>query len=216
MATTLKFDEINKTQTYREFFGKMHITPKQMQRRIEIAEGIEHAMLFVFAYWLIYEDLGMSLGDMKKLTKEQIKSVYERYAKSDEYLDKRLDDISNEIIDTTAKHTAADDDDDDSDDVSTSYWTSPDRAKIIAENEANAFENYNDYREAKAKGFTKKRWLTENDDRVRFTHELAEGQTVDIDGLFFVGGSEMRFPMDMKYDPDPAEIINCRCACVYE
>ena len=190
----------------------MHITPKQMQRRIEIAEGIEHAMLFVFAYWLIYADLGMSLGDMKKLTRNQLQAVYERYTKLDGYIESRLDNISNEIIDATEKNTSADS----SGELPTSYWTSPDRAKIIAENEANAFENYNDYKAAKANGCTKKRWLTENDERVRLTHELAEGQTVDIDGLFSVGGCEMRFPMDTLYDPDPAEIINCRCACVYE
>ena len=132
-------------------------------------------------------------------------------------VENRLDYLSNEIIDVTDKHTSvgADDDEDDSDEP-TSYWTSKDRARIIAENEANAFENYNDYKAAKAKGYTKKRWLTELDDKVRLTHTLVEGETVDIDGFFLVGDSKMRFPMDTMYDPDPNEIVNCRCACVYE
>jgi len=214
--TVLKFDEIHKPIPYREFFGKMHISVAQMNKRIEIAESIENAMLFVFAYWLIHADLGMSEADMKKLTREQLKAVYEHYTRSDEYLEKRLDKLSDEIIDVTARHTAVNDESDDDDDTPAGYWTSINRAQIIAENEANAFENYNEYKQAKTRGYTKKRWLTELDDRVRTTHTLVEGKTVDIDGLFLVGDSYMRFPHDMEYDPDPNEVINCRCSCVYE
>ena len=212
MATALKFDEIHKPIPYREFFGKMHISVAQMNKRIEIAERIEDAMLFVFAYWLIHADLGMSDADMKNLTKEQLKAVYEHYTKPDGYLDKHLDTLANEIIDVTAKHTAVGVDEPEP----TAYWTSANRAQIIAENEANAFENYNEYKQAKSRGYTKKRWLTELDDKVRMTHTLVEGKTVDIDGLFLVGDSYMRFPHDTEYDPDPNEVINCRCACVYE
>lgn len=96
------------------------------------------------------------------------------------------------------------------------YWLSSDRAMLISENEANAFENYNEYREAKASGKTTKVWLTELDEKVRFTHTLAEGEKTDIDGLFLVGGSKMRFPKDTMYDPAPEEVINCRCTCKYE
>ena len=38
----------------------------------------------------------------------------------------------------------------------------------------------------------------------------------DIDGLFFVGNSKMRFPKDYLYDPEPNEVINCRCSCEYK
>lgn len=216
MATVLKFDEINKpTRTaipYREFFGKMRISIEQMKRRIEIAEDIEDAMLFVFAYWLFRDDLGLSNEELKQLTKDKLKSVYERYTRSDAYIDKHIDYLANEIIDVTARHT----NDEEDDDTPTSYWTSRDRAQIIAENEANSFENYTEYRDAKAKGYTKKRWLTEKDDKVRLTHELVDEKTVNIDGLFLVGDSLMRFPHDTEYDADPSEIINCRCACIYE
>ena len=220
MATVLKFDEINKPTRqaipYREFFGKMRISVAQMKRRIEIAEAIEDVMLYVFAYWLLRDDLGLSDADMKKLTREKLNAVYERYARSDEYIESHLDAISNDIIDVTARHTASSEDDDNDEDAPTGYWTSLDRAKIIAENEANSFENYTEYRDAKARGYTKKRWLTEKDDKVRLTHELVDEKTVDIDGLFLVGDSLMRFPHDTKYEADPSEIINCRCACVYE
>ena len=216
--TTLKFDELNKLNErkaipYRDFFGKMRISPAQMRERIELAEDLEDAMLFVFAYWLIREDLGYSLDDMRRMTKEKFTEVFSKYGKPDAYIDKHIEDISNEIIDATARHT---DKSEPAVGEPAGYWTSLDRAMIISENEANSFENYTEYRNAKAKGYTKKRWLTELDDRVRLTHTLVESKTVDIDGLFLVGDSLMRFPRDAEYDPDPAEIVNCRCACVYE
>ena len=225
--TELKFDNLNRLEKpkaipYRDFFGKMHISVAQMKRRIEIAEAIEDAMLFVFAYWLIRDDLGLTDSDMRKLTRDQLKGVYEHYTKIDGYLDKHLDNFANDLVDVTAKHTAkhtatrTKDDAGETPAEPTGYWTSIDRAQIIAENEANSFENYNEYRDARAKGYTKKRWLTELDDKVRLTHTLVEGKTVDIDGLFLVGDSLMRFPHDTEYDPDPNEIINCRCACIYE
>ena len=96
------------------------------------------------------------------------------------------------------------------------YWLSHDRAMYISENEANAFGNYQEYREAKVSGKTTKVWLTELDEKVRLTHTLAEGEKTDIDGLFLVGGSKMRFPKDTMYDPAPEEVINCRCTCRYE
>lgn len=217
MATVLKFDEINKPTPkaipYREFFGKMRISVAQMNLRIEIAEAFEDAMLYVFAYWLFREDLGLSEDDMKNLAKERLSAVYEKYAVLDAYLLMHLEEIANDIIDVTARHT---DDDDDDGDTPSDYWTSLDRAQIIAENEANSFENYVEYKDAKSKGYTKKRWLTEKDDRVRLTHELVDEKTVDIDGLFLVGDSLMRFPHDTEYDADPSEIINCRCVCTYE
>ena len=80
----------------------------------------------------------------------------------------------------------------------------------------NGYEAEKEYRKAIEQGKTKKTWLTENDERVRFTHTLVEGQTVAIDGLFLVGDSLMRFPMDTMYDADPKETVNCRCSCVYE
>lgn len=222
--TQLKFDELNRLNSpkavpYREFFGKMHISVAQMKRRIEIAEAIEDAMLYVFAYWLIRDDLGLSTQDMKKLAREKLQAVYERFERSDGYLEKHLDTLSDELIDVTERHTdkttSADLVNEDESEP-TGYWTSLDRAMIIAENEANSLENYAEYRTAKERGFTKKRWLTEKDDKVRLTHTLVDEKTVDIDGLFLVGDSLMRFPHDTAYDADASEIVNCRCACVYE
>ena len=96
------------------------------------------------------------------------------------------------------------------------YWLSIKRAMNIAYSEANTFFNYTDYVEAKSRGYQYKTWRTMNDPKVRDTHEEADGQTVGIDEPFIIGNSEMRFPHDWESDPDPREVINCRCAVDYK
>lgn len=221
--TTVDFDELNKlglkvevsenaniSIPYHTYFGKMYINPEQLRNRVKLAEQIEDVMLYIFAYWVIAASAELPIEELKEDAKAKMTMVLARHTKIDEYLEQHIDKVIDEVIDTTVKQTA----DDAGGDIE--YWISRDRAKTIAENEANAFENYVEYRDAATNGKTKKKWITENDDKVRMTHTLAEGQTIDIDGLFLVGESLMRFPMDTMYDPDPAETINCRCACVYE
>ena len=228
-TSILEFDELNELDSieqivkgakknnvvraipYREYFGAMYITPEKMKSRMDFAEQIEDAMLWIFAYWLIAADAGISKEELKQDAKEKLTSVIAKRTKLDSYLEKHINDVIDEVVDTTEKHTKEQKEGDD-----TAYWTSQERAMLISENEVNAFDNYIEYREAKAQGKTQKTWITELDDKVRLTHELAEGQTVDIDGLFFVGGSKMRFPKDTMYDASPQETVNCRCVCEYK
>lgn len=221
MATSLKFDELNRLD-YRDYFGGMFISPKQMRRRIELAEEIEDVIFFLFAYWAISADAEIPVEEIKQDAKTRLTSVVEKRLKLDPYIEKRINDVIDEVVDATERHKATDTDinavkaeKSATETDNPSYWTSRERAMVISANEANAFENYNDYKVAKASGKTKKRWITELDDKVRFTHELVEGETVDIDGLFLVGESMMRFPKDTEYDPDPQEIVNCRCSVEY-
>ena len=95
------------------------------------------------------------------------------------------------------------------------YWISINRARLIAQNEANTFLNYTDFVDAKDRGCQQKTWLTMLDNKVRITHDEVEGQTIGIDENFIVGTSEMRFPLDWEFAPDPAEVINCRCSLEY-
>ena len=222
MATKLNFDELNRLEKvkksrkypmpmpYREYFGAMYITPEEMRKRMSLAEEIEDVMLWVFAYWLIAAEAEISKEELKQDAEAKLTSVIAKHTVLDPYLEKHISDVINEVVDSTEKHTQ------DGESEEASYWTSRDRAMLISENEANAFEEYTKFRDAKAQGKTKKTWITELDDKVRLTHTLAEGQTVDIDGLFFIGGSEMRFPKDTEYNPDPSEIVNCRCTCEYK
>ena len=53
-------------------------------------------------------------------------------------------------------------------------------------------------------------WLSSKDNRVRPSHQAADGQQVALDKPFNVGGSLLRFPGDPQ---GPArEVINCRCS----
>lgn len=100
-------------------------------------------------------------------------------------------------------------------DTDTGYWLSYKRAEDIAKSEANTFLNYTDYVDAKDSGKTKKTWYTMLDNKVRPTHEEVEGQTIDIDALFTVGDSLMKFPHDLSESPNPKEVIGCRCSVQY-
>ena len=245
-ATALKFDNLNVLNSkvvkkseidkplaipYREYFGEMYITPEQMRSRIELAEEIEDVMFYLFAYWIIAEEAEMSIEELKRDTVDKLTYVIAKRTTLDPYLEKHINDVVNEVVDVTEKHRKQKEQEDsdeesdveellDEDSKETSkepdYWTSKDRAILISENEANAFDNYIEYKEAKARGKTKKTWVTEGDDKVRISHWLEAEKTIDIDGLFLVGDSYMRFPKDAEYDPNPREVVNCRCICEYK
>lgn len=54
-----------------------------------------------------------------------------------------------------------------------------------------------------------KTWVSRDDDRVRFTHQVADGQTRPVNVPFVVGGVEMMYPKDPSAPPQ--EVVNCRC-----
>jgi len=57
-----------------------------------------------------------------------------------------------------------------------------------------------------------KTWFNVGDGRVRPTHVSANGQTVDLDEPFIVGGYRMRYPGDLSLGASGAEVWNCRCS----
>ena len=169
MATRLKFDELNKLGSpivkkskkpmpipYKEFFGAMYITPDRMRSRIELAEEIEDVMLYVFAYWIIAAEAELSISEIKQDAKAKLTDVIAKHTKLDPYLEQHIDKVIDEVVDATERNAKLDDSDDSDDSDNSDYWTSQDRAMLIAENEANSFDNYVDYREATASGKTKK------------------------------------------------------------
>jgi HK97 family phage portal protein len=88
------------------------------------------------------------------------------------------------------------------------------RAKTIARTEVISSSNGASYEAAKQSNVVaKKQWLTAADDRVRETHENAEGQKRDLDDSYTVGSSSLQYPGD----PGAAgeETINCRCTSIF-
>tara|TARA_R110000822_G_scaffold164392_1_gene304740 strand:- start:217 stop:1032 length:816 start_codon:yes stop_codon:yes gene_type:complete len=58
-----------------------------------------------------------------------------------------------------------------------------------------------------------KKWVATNDARTRSTHSIANGQTVDMDEKFLIGGAEMEFAGDSS--GGAKNVINCRCVIIY-
>lgn len=59
-----------------------------------------------------------------------------------------------------------------------------------------------------------KEWLATKDDRTRPEHLAADGQQVETNGKFTVGGEMMDRPGDSS--ASAANNVNCRCAIIYE
>lgn len=99
--------------------------------------------------------------------------------------------------------------------VTASAGFSEARAERVARTEVVGASNAGALGQMQASGMqSTKTWLATNGDRTRPTHREANGQTVDLNEKFMVGG----YPMDRPHDPNgPAdEIINCRCTLTFE
>lgn len=211
----LSFDELNKlydgkynrkSMPYEQYFGEMDLTDKQKKERISFAEKFEEVMMFLFFLLVTFEEYG-SLEESQDFIIEQVKQKYKDlaidYTALDEYIEEYIDEFVEEVINTTNNHSDE------------PYYKSEDRAMLIAENEANSVLNYSDFIKAIDNGFTKKKWKTEQDIKVRHTHRPMEGKIIDISIPFVVGESLMLFPKDTSYGADAEEIVNCRCTIEY-
>ena len=65
------------------------------------------------------------------------------------------------------------------------------------------------------KGYTRKRWKTFGDEKVRKTHNEVNGETIPIQQPFIVGGYRMMFPGDTSFGAPAQEVVNCRCVVQY-
>lgn len=201
-----EINEISKTLSipYEQYFDEMELTEEQKKQRINLAKDLENDMLFFFSLILVlkeysYTEFQFAIDSL--LT--QYKAHLGQYMDIDEYINDRVNQFATDTLETTQKHI-----DDD-------WFTSNDRAMLIAENEANASWNYEDYRNAIKQGKTKKKWITMRDKRVRHTHQKLDGKTIPINSIFLIGNSEMYFPKDESFYPETTETANCRCSIKY-
>lgn len=93
------------------------------------------------------------------------------------------------------------------------------RAKTIARTEIAVAQQTGQYQEmeatAEALGLKlAKTWVATSDERTRESHDAADGQTVRMEDPFRVGEADLMFPSDP--DGPAEEVINCRCAVVYD
>src|SRR5258708_1780365 len=91
----------------------------------------------------------------------------------------------------------------------------PNRSTVISRTEVIGASNYGSHEAAKQSGLDlTKSWLATEDVRTRPTHSLADGQEVEMDAKFSVGGADLDFPGDPAGPPE--EIIQCRCTQTYK
>lgn len=234
MATVLAFDRINRLDEdetlktnlrrrslpYREFFGDMLLPPEEKEKRIQMAEDLDDVFFFLFAYILSYGN-DFTYSFLYQMVEQRYWAALSVYIETDDSgfeppkvtkasLDRLVESIKDYIarqtrliVDTTLEHLGDD------------YYTSEDRATLIAENQINGVENMVEDFEAVDFGYTNKTWVTMLDNRVRDTHTDMEGVTIPILEPFMVGDSLLMFPGDDSLGADASELVNCRCHVEY-
>lgn len=91
------------------------------------------------------------------------------------------------------------------------------RATRIARTEIISASNLGSIEGARSTGLPlDKTWLATPGSRTRATHSEADGQTVPMEELFSVGGSQLDFPGDWSHNADVSELVNCRCTVIYK
>src|SRR6266496_4256545 len=90
----------------------------------------------------------------------------------------------------------------------------PERSQTISATEVHSANEYGSSQAAQMSGLTlKKMWQTTFDDKVRTDHAEAQGQEIDMDEAFEVGGEQLMYPGDPA--GSPGNIIGCRCTVIY-
>jgi hypothetical protein len=90
------------------------------------------------------------------------------------------------------------------------------RASTIARTEGLALSQFGqDLAVSQTNLILEKEWISQRDGVVRDTHRLADGQRVQKNGYFNVGGYNMLYPADSSGGAPGKEIINCRCSIIY-
>ena len=194
----MKFDALNQLK---RFFSVMEVEDRD--KRVSFAQALNEALIYVFLLLQTEFKVGNEInpGEYYSILDSRIRDAYEKYSitPNEEYLSL----VTKEIIDTTLRHT---------DDP---YFVSKDRALLIAQNETNTAFNLKNHDEAIEQGKQYKTWVTEQDSKVRMSHDEVNMQRIPINDYFQVGNDQMLFPHDY-INGSPENLINCRCVCTYE
>lgn len=210
MFTNLSFDELNalvkneRSMSFKKYFGEMNLPEEEKSKRIQMAEELEEN--FIVTMTLLFT-MAQANKINYELIRKQIEDSYletlRKYTSVDKYLETYVKSFTYDVIDSTKTHK------------NEPYYYSLDRAKFMAENEVNTAINHARYMEAVNAGKTMKRWESIIDEVTRKDHIEANGEYIPIGQAFHVGDSWMLFPKDMSMNPNPNQVINCRCSIMY-
>lgn len=217
---SLPFDELNvlaaeknqRSIPIERYFDEMSLTKQQKQDRKDFAKELQEILFVAMSmiYMLVIEGRsGATLDTVKTNLTNDIDRLVRKFTYPDGYMMYIISEYVSEFVDVTVRRSASENPED------LAYWYSQDRARLNAEDEANAIFNYDEYRQAIFDGKTMKEWVSMRDAQVRRTHAEVDGEVIPIEDAFLVGTSLMRFAKDTSLGASQDEIINCRCSVRY-
>lgn len=185
-----------------EYFDDMYLTESEKEERKDLAKNL-YVILSAILTIIKANEVLKNPHDTeyyKDYITSNLEIVFDNVFGPGSYRS-LIENFANEFVDSTMRH------------IDTPYFTSDDRAIVNAENQSNSIYNRRQYDNAVRDGKTKKKWVTMHDKRVRKAHEEADGQEIDINKPFEVGGEELDFPCDPL--AGAKNTVNCRCICLY-
>ena len=206
---TIAIDELNNPKEFdseeyiKNYFKPMRISEDRKEEREDAARDFRDVLLFILALIAVANDYNaLNWAYIEEQFRRELEKAALRYARSTQALQDYIAEKASNFIGVTRRH-----------DLTDSYWTSDERATHEAVDESNSVVSLSEWQRAKELGAEKKRWRTERDNRVRYTHMRVDGKSVAIDRMFEVGDALMRFPGDFFHSV--RESVNCRCCLEY-
>ena len=214
----ISFDELNslynethaddmRSMPYEEYFGDMDLTEEQKDQRAETAKNIEEFTIYaLMSLFFMRQEGAFDYVAVSADMIDEYNALLDRIGgrHTSAFSGFHVQNIVSEIIMATIGHP---------DDA---YFYSEDRARVIAENEANAIWNDSEFAEAVFSGKTQKRWIAIIDRVTRDSHRAVNGTVLPIMEPFVVGDSLMMYPHDSEtFGAGAEEIVNCRCSVIY-
>lgn len=209
----LSFDELNAlygdendpmSTDYDEYFDDMDLTEPQKWARRDSAEEMEDVFrdLLALVFYLYVEgayDYTAAIAEAQKAYEDALYGI----EVSDYFKAAHIPNAVNSVVNTMLQNP------------DNPFNFSLDRARLIAENEANSIWNDSEYEEALRSGKKRKTWHTIMDKRTRDWHAEVNGQTKPITEPFEVSGELMQYPRDESLGASGGNIVNCRCSVSY-
>lgn len=205
------FDEVNDLSesnilSIDDYFDEIEeLTEEEKEKRKKFAFEMEDILLFIFVLFQTMRDYNYI---NEEYIKAQLQSRYlelvRKYGVDIDFdVSEYIKQFSQDTVDTTLRNG------------DTPYFTSDDRAILIAENESQNTFNRQDYIGAIKAGKTRKQWVDIRDKRERETHREVGGTIIPIEDYFLVGDSLLLYPHDYSMNPEEKETVNCRCGIRY-
>ena len=187
-----------------DYFDEMELTEEEKEQRKKFAFEMEDVLLFIFALFLTMKEYNyVNKQFIISQLEARCSEIASKYVDIDKYIKDYIKEFSVDTVNITIKNEDA------------PYFTSDDRATLIAENESHFTFSRKEYLDAIKVGKTRKQWVDIRDKKERKTHREVGGTVIPIDQPFIVGNSLMMFATDHSLNAEAKELINCRCCTKY-